>query len=466
MSSEKQSSSAEPADWEVSDKAKEIFSLARTAIPLYWPFLTAAAYRLVPRWTPLVPTMAVDKWWRLYLNPKFVETKTPPALALLIVGHELQHLLMQHHSRLMEYRDRSLIINGVEHDFANICNDLAINSSLKQFAATGIAYRTQVSAKPAGKLEAPVEAMYPENFVDKQGNKFPNGLISERYAELFEKNAQAKPKSGKAGGTGKPCSGQCGSGGGQQAGDWEDKGDADPDKPTTGVTKEEADVLARHTAEAAREQAQKHRGTVPGNMELWAEVQLSPPKIDWRKQLAPIVRKGLNWAAGRTNYSFSRPNRRAIASMSKVVLPGMYSPKPKFVVALDTSGSMGRKDYAIAFSELKSVLATCGIPKIPFFSVDAQAYDIQMISKLEDIKLTGGGGTDMGLAVKVASEIPGISLIIVLTDGVTDWCPPPPNDIRVIIVLTQKETESYPAPSWATVMEAFDEKRKPDHDDD
>jgi hypothetical protein len=72
------------------------FQVARLAALSCWPFVSSALLRLVPRWSNLVPTMGVDKHWRLYLNPAFVKDKTPAELALLITGHELQHALGDH----------------------------------------------------------------------------------------------------------------------------------------------------------------------------------------------------------------------------------------------------------------------------------------------------------------------------------------------------------------------------------
>lgn len=455
------------AAFSVPQEARERFSLARTSIQLYWPFLTSASYRLVPRWTPLVPTLAVDRYWRLYLNPDFVLENDPPTLALLIAGHELQHALMGHADRLAEHRDKVIIWNGQEICMASACHDLAINSGLRKFAASGLKYRTEVTGK-AGILEAPGDALYPEFFRDKNGNQFPNGLVSEGYAELFVNHcskaaafAGSVAGKGRGKGSGNPgkaaANGQCGSGGGSTPQPWEDPGGADPDKPDSGVSPEEQAVLKQHTAQAAIEQAKKHRGTVPGELEAWAELQLEPPKVDWRKELKSAVRKGYNWAAGRTDYSFSRPNRRTIATMSRVVLPGMFSPEPRLAVVFDTSGSMGPQDFDIVFSEIKGILAACGMKKVPVLACDARCYGVQMVSSIEELAIIGRDGTDMDAGIAGALEVPGINLIICCTDGVCPWTPePPPDNVRVIIVLTQEESDAYPTPSWARVVAAYD----------
>lgn len=460
-------------------EALERFSLARTAIPMYWPFLSQATYRVAPRWTRQLQTLAVDKFWRLYLNPDFVLRNKPLDLALLIAGHELQHLLLNHPYRLTEYNDQVLLINGQPIALANVANDLAINTGLPAFAAAGLAYRAS-RGKTAGNLEAPEYALYPAKFQDKHGNVFPEGLISEDYAALLIVNAQpskggggkskkgsesdpgsrsdkADPGSGSGSGQGNdPACGQCGSGAGGPAGEWEDATPAEIGDYESGVTPEEAEVLRQHTAEAIRDQAEKSRGTVPGGLALWAEIYLTPPKIDWRKQLRCVVRAGVNWAMGRVDYSYARPNRRNIASRSRIILPGLYRPEPRIGVLLDTSGSMQKPDYEIAFAEIQGILKTCGLPRIPFVAADAALYEIQHITSLDDIELTGGGGTSLDVCIPEAIEQLDIHLLVAITDGYTPWPQEPIPGVRVVAVLTHPEPDNYRVPDWITAIEACD----------
>lgn len=444
---------------EVTDR----LSHARTLIQAYWPFLTAAAFRLIPRWSRELPTLAVDRHWRLYLNPEFVAKLRPVELALLIAGHELQHALLGHCNRCIDYRDVYLVDqNGRRINVANVAHDLAINSSLEAFAKCGVEYRRQIG-KSSGrvKLDKPTDALYPEQFKQKDGKPFPEGLISEEYARLLVETYP--PQSGGGGcqmGTAGPKtpgagSGQCGSGGGSPPGEWEDRSGASLDDHDSGVTEQEQNVLRQATAEAVRKQASSHRGTIPGNMELWADTFLEPPRVNWEQELRRIIRSGVNWAQGRVDYSFAKPHRRSVALQSRIILPGMYAPKPQFAVILDSSGSMDKSDYQASFSEIQGIIKGGGMPKVPVLVVDAAVQSVKWISHIDELDLKGGGGTDMPTGIAAGMAL-GLRLLIVCTDGVTPWGEPPPPDVRVIIVLTRPEIDSYPTPDWAQVVYAFD----------
>ncbi len=454
------------------DAWTEKLSVARSLAIMHWPFLAAVLVRLAPRWVPPdagLTTMAVDAAWRLYINPAWFMTQTNVTLALILTGHEMQHCLGDHSERLTEYNDDYLVDDkGVRSPFANIAHDLAINSNLQTFVDAGKAYREQTApGQPTVKIECPKEACYPQNFKDDKGNPFPVGLISEGYAALLSKLPKA-PSGGGGGGAGasarghnakqcgKPCpgSGQCGSGGGQGKQPWEEDTEPNPDDATTGTSRAEREVLRNQTARDALAQQERHRGTVPAGLERWAEVLLAPAKVPWQQVLKAETKAALNWALGRTDYSYKRPNRRNAGR--DVILPGMFRPVPGIAVALDTSGSMGAKDFEHAFNEMREVFRQSGMPAVPVFSCDTEVSDVQWVTRIDQVKMKGGGGTDMGTAIARAAQIKGTRLIIVMTDGVTPWGEPPGRGIRVVACLTQAECGSYPIPDWIRPVRAYD----------
>jgi predicted metal-dependent peptidase len=63
--------------------------------------------------------------------------------------------------------------------------------------------------------------------------------------------------------------------------------------------------------------------------------QISQPRLPWRALLARFLA-----SVTRDDYSFQRPNRRG----GEAILPGLASTQANLVVALDTSGSVGRDD--------------------------------------------------------------------------------------------------------------------------
>jgi predicted metal-dependent peptidase len=86
--------------------------------------------------------------------------------------------------------------------------------------------------------------------------------------------------------------------------------------------------------------------------------------------------------------------------------------------------------------------------EITVLSVDAEVHTIQRIRNANRIQLKGGGGTDMMVGIRTAAALrQRPNLIIVITDGYTDWdTRPPRNTPPVIAVLTDKKSAT--PPSW------------------
>lgn len=62
------------------------------------PYLATALFALHPVESRRVPTMAVDRHWRCYVSPAFVDRMPVEELAGVWV-HEVSHLLRDHHGR-------------------------------------------------------------------------------------------------------------------------------------------------------------------------------------------------------------------------------------------------------------------------------------------------------------------------------------------------------------------------------
>lgn len=443
------------------------FQKARAIAGMCWPFMNAATLRLVLRWSSMVPTMGVDRAWRLYLNPDFVDKQDERQLALLLVAHELQHALGDHAVRLTQYRGEKLSVNGQPVSLANVAHDLAINSSIEAFISSGAAYRKSISGGDI-EMKIPENALYAHQFKDAKGKQFPSGLVSEGYAELLSKlpKSESPQGGGQSGGgssgkggkshpgprDGAGC-GKCGSAAGDGDAPWEDRSPPTPGDFDSGVTEAERGLIARQVAQAAVEQEAKSRGTTPGGIQMWAKTLLTPPKVDWRAELRRVVKSGMNWLAGQVDYTYTRPNRR---SFGRIILPGMRAPEPKFILVLDFSGSMGPSDYDAMFSEVAAVIRLGGHRRIPVIGCDAAADEIQYVTKVSDIRIVGGGGTDMRVGIESAAEH-GARLVICCTDGVTPWPNARIEGLRVIACLTRPESSGYDVPEWIKVVKAYDE---------
>ncbi|MET8926302.1 VWA-like domain-containing protein [Streptomyces sp. NPDC013082] len=338
------------------------------------PYLASALYALTVVASDEVPTMGVDRYWRCYVSPGFVD-RTPVAELAAVWVHEVAHLLRDHHGRaeLLPPADRR------DRHRVNVAQDCEINDDL---IADGLPL-------PAGRMEPRLFGL-------------PEG-------QLFEAYLPALPPS--------PVTHDCGSGAHGQPSDWESGDRAGP----AGVGAVEAEALRRHTAEAMRAHA-RARGALPGGWKRWADEVLEPT-VDWRRALAGAVRDAAAWASGAIDYTYRRPSRRS-AALRGIVLPSLRRPLPRVAVVIDTSGSMGEAEIAAALGEVTGVLREVGVRgnRVTVLACDADVQAVSRVTVTGQITLGGGGGTDMrvGIAAALAGpERP--SVVVVLTDGLTPW---------------------------------------------
>ncbi|GAA0449790.1 hypothetical protein Ade02nite_58860 [Paractinoplanes deccanensis] len=354
------------------------------------PYLASALYSLTVVPSFEVPTMGVDRHWRCYVSPAFVDATPVPALAAVWI-HEVAHLLRDHHRRA------ELLPSAVRHDHhrVNVAQDCEINDDL--------------SSLPAG-------AMKPAMF------GLPDGRLFEEY--LGGIPATPHPP-------------QCGSGAHGVPMPWESSAAAR-------VSPAEAGAIRRQTAQALRAHA-KARGRVPAGWSRWAD-EILEPTIDWRQALTGAVREAAAWAAGAVDYTYRRPSRRG-AAVRGVVLPSLRRPMPRVAVVVDTSGSMGDEQLRAVLAEVAGVLRAVGIGhnRVAVLSCDADVHAVRQVATVGEVTLEGGGGTDMRVGIERALQArQRPQIVIVLTDGLTPWPPTAPSAARVVAGLVGDEAPSPP----------------------
>jgi predicted metal-dependent peptidase len=121
-------------------------------------------------------------------------------------------------------------------------------------------------------------------------------------------------------------------------------------------------------------------------------------------------------------------------------------------MVLDTSGSMSDGMLAQALGEVGGVLRSLGLGRrnLRVICCDAQAYGHQRVLDAREVRLLGGGGTDMGAGLRAAAGLrPRPDLVIVLTDGHTPWPSRAPDGVRVVVGLMDPQGR---APDWATTV--------------
>ncbi|MEU8777590.1 VWA-like domain-containing protein [Streptomyces sp. NPDC048606] len=390
----------------VFDRAKLL--AARYAAAEARPYLASALYALtvVPSPGPGgVGTMGVDRHWRCYVSPAFV-ARTPVVELSGVWIHEVAHLLRDHHARA----DRLPAADQGDPVRVNIAQDCEINDDL---LADGLAL-------PAGRME-------PRLFGLPAGG-------------LFEGYLPAVPRT-------PPHGVDCGSGAHGIAAPWElgdgAPGDRSGDPPRLGPA--EAQALRRQTAQAMRAH-RRSRGSLPAGWLRWAEEVLEPV-VDWRRALSGAVREAAAWSAGAVDYTYRRPSRRTPALGGRVVLPSLRRPLPRVAIVVDTSGSMGEAELAAALGEVTGVLREVGVRgnRVAVLACDADVRAVRRVTSAAEVRLAGGGGTDMRVGIAAALAVPDRpNIVVVLTDGHTPW-PDEPASCRLIAALIGADAPAPPA---------------------
>lgn len=383
---------------------------ARLKVVKERPYLASVLYALQPVEAPGFGTFGVDKHLRLFFDPECDKWGVDGVAAILY--HEVSHVL-RHHSA----RSDACGVAPEEMEMSNVAADMEINDDLVEEG-----------------IEFPGAPVVPKMF------GLQDKLFYEEYLQQL-RNKAIKITITVPGGAG-PGRGKCGSAGGNPSP--EESQDPGPDAP--GVSKSEVDLIRRVVAEAVRNEA-RQRGTVPGWLSRWAE-ELLHPKVDWRKELAHQVRKGVADAAGMWDYSYRRPTKRN-PTPGSVILPGFRAPRPGIAIVIDTSGSMGSKELSSAMTEIRGVLRACGqTPQgVRVYVTDAHIHSAKKVFRVDQIELKGGGGTDMRLGIQAAlTTKPTPDLIVVLTDGYTPW-PDASVGVRVLAVLVGSKPDTQ-VPDW------------------
>jgi predicted metal-dependent peptidase len=383
---------------------------ARLWAARHFPYLATAIFGSQVSAVPGLGTVSVDDRWRLRADPELTAGWTPAELGSVLV-HHVNHVLRQHGGRA-----------GVAapppapRDEWIRAADAEINDDLI----------------PAG-LDLPGTPVVPAAF------GAPDGKLAEEY--------YARARAGGRAGSPFAPPGQH-----EHSGQWLDCGPGADGRPRPGDDEDggldpwQADLLRRQVAQDVLRHA-REAGTVPAGLARWAD-QVVRPQLDWRRLLAAELRRAVADVAGAVDYSYRRPSRRAPA-VPGVVLPALRRPVPQVAVVCDTSGSMTEELLAAALAEVEGLLAALGLARsVRVLACDTAVAGVQRVSSARQVRLTGGGGTDMGAGIAAAYALrPRPAMAVVLTDGYTPWPPQAPKGMRVLAALLGDDAPD--APAWS-----------------
>jgi predicted metal-dependent peptidase len=160
----------------------------------------------------------------------------------------------------------------------------------------------------------------------------------------------------------------------------------------------------------------KSIGRVPGIIEEIVN-GLVYPKVPWntalRRYLSDISKDAFNWYP---------PNRRFIHQ--GLYLPSLYSPALKIAVAIDTSGSISKKELVAFVSEINSIISSFPSYNILLIQCDCSIHSETRILTGEflpsSLKIMGRGGTDFRPVFERLKDEE-IKVLIYLTDGLGEY---------------------------------------------
>lgn len=387
------------------------------------PYLSSAVYALAAVATGRVASMTVDERWHLYVNADWVAVTDVPVIAARL-AHLVWHLLAEHADRA-----RDLDVRRTQSRTWSMAADATIAELLN-------------SAQLATDLTPPKDLGW------------PTGRSAEEYfarASRLDVELEPHPDGNALDPTGgpDPVDDSCGSGCDGHA----RPHDLPPVGGESGVDSHDADEIRRRVAIEFSQHKDGH-GTAPGEWSRWVH-RLLDPVVPWEQVLAAAVRRGIGWAYGHTDYTYTRISRRQ-AGAGRVVLPALRRPVPNVAVVVDTSGSVDDGLLAQALGEVEGILTAQAVPdaSVAVLAVDSAVHHVDRIRNVRDVTLGGGGGTDMGIGITAALALrPAPNVTIVLTDGYTPWPSHVLGSAVIVVIIGRDRLELPPTPQWAQRIE-------------
>lgn len=383
------------------------------------PYLATALYALCIVESHRVPTMSVDRHWRCYVSPAFVDQRPVEEIASNLV-HGVSHLLRDHHGRSDRY--------ARAHDLTSRADRLRMN----------LAADAEINDDAFGDgLLLPDDAVLPSTL------GLPGGQLMEDYLRQFRLGPRTDGLTWL----------DCGSGADGLCREWE----LGPDG-ANGLGDQERDAVRFEVAQSIVGRP----GQAPRGWRRWAEEALHPTQ-SWRALLGAAIRSATSSSGTGENYTYRRPARRS-AAVPGAVLPSLRRTPPQVSVVVDTSGSVSDADLGSALLEVAAITRAVGGRRdlVTVLSCDSAARVVHPLCRAEDIPLFGGGGTDLrtGFAKALRSR-PRPDVVVILTDGQTPWPTSRPG-CRTVVGLFPRTGPGYwrddeyvpdPPPEWTRVVE-------------
>jgi len=297
-----------------------------------------------------------DEYFCIYFSKEFLETEKVSTIAGVIL-HEIMHVVLMHLDRMA--------LEGINRNIYAMAADFYINGKIKK----------------ENKLKLPNNALY-----DKKFDSFSS--TDEIYEYLKNNNKkQLLPLEGF------------------------DLSNNNKKEYKELTTKIKTQIEAGLSLE-------KNIGNKRGSSLIKSIFKKAiQPVINWRN----IVSQTCSIVKGQDDYSFYIRNP---LSTCDFILPGSYSNTLHVCFIVDVSGSIMEKGLSNILMEIIAATSFVNISgKIITCDTSAKvacefSHDENLENKFKQIAVTGGGGTDMNIGLKLASKLKeDFDLYILVTDG-------------------------------------------------
>lgn len=300
-------------------------------------------------YTDDIPTMGVDKYARLAINPKFVVDKQIYMKGIII--HEVLHIFFGHTT---DTRSKLAYNEDEFHNrIANIAEDCAINQFITE--------------------ELPEEVVTPSSLRKiLKTDDIKNYETSEYYYDKIMENLPKEKESMQN----QMCATDV-----MNGGDMQDKLDK------AGVEHLSQEEVNEKVLDAAQ-QMMKSQGNQYGGLMKFAREMLEP-KVDWRPLLQATIRNAEKkvWSI-HSKQTFKRVSRRS----REILIPKRYGNKIAVTLSFDTSGSITSDMVNQFLSEVQNCMRYSEIKECALWHTSNYWYGTpeQLEKNVEKIFESGG----------------------------------------------------------------------------
>ena len=312
-------------------------------------------------YSDMIPTMGVDKYARLMVNPDFVVKNQ--AYIKGIVIHEALHVFFGHTT---DVRSKLAYTDDAQHNkIANIAEDCAINQFISERLPDNLI--TPISLK---QIVGDVEIKYNES-AEYYYDIIVNNMNDEEQKEM--KNVMCATDEMAA----------------EEVQDEMDKMGVEH------ISQEEINEKILETAqEICKSQCHQYGGLINFAKELM------DPKVDWRPLLQATIRNAEKkiWTI-HSRQTYKRVSRRS----GQILMPRRYGQKVSVVLSFDTSGSISTDMVNQFLSEIKSCMRYSDIKECALWHTSNYWYGSPEELERSIEKIFESGGTEeacMGNAEK------------------------------------------------------------------